>query len=147
MRKASNNPKMVKGATPALAVATFLDRWLAVIHVVGERVLGPLWMTLFESVQDAVTLGLLFKIPSLLSKIVLNQEFSGLDECLTDSNVWSISRYACGAVVLSDYTLWAALIPRILFRFFRDMSKLLNSQGAILPRGVRAMKGFMRRKP
>jgi len=86
-----------------------VDRWLEekldVLHVVGTRLLGGLWMTLFESIQDAIVLGLLVKIPGLLSKWVIGQEFSGLDACWLGNNEWSIARYACYAVVISDYTL------------------------------------------
>ena len=83
-------------------------------------------MTLFESLQDAITLGLLVKIPGLLSLWVIGKEFSGLDACWTSNNWWSVERYACFAVVISDYTLWATLIPRILYRFWRDLQSLRN---------------------
>ncbi len=99
------------------------------LHVIGKKLIGPLWMTLFESAQDAIALGLLVKIPNLLSQWVLGKQFSGLDACLQGTNIWSVDRYACFAVVLSDYTLWAVLIPRILYRFIRDL-KNLRKQGA-----------------
>jgi len=110
-------------------VAKRLDNWLDVVHVVGSRLLGPLWMTLFESVQDAITLGLIVKIPSILSKWTIGQEFSGLDACWTGNSEWSVARYACYAVVISDYTLWAVLISRIVFRFFRDLRTLFRQGG------------------
>lgn len=105
-------------------LAVVLDTMLAIIHVIGKRVFGPLWMSFFESVQDAITLGLLVKIPSLLSEWVLEQKFSGMNACWIQYDIWHTSRYACYAVVLSDYALWAVLIPRILLRCFRDLRKL-----------------------
>lgn len=111
-------------------IATFLDTCLSIIHVIGNRLLGPLWTTFFESVQDALALGCLVKIPSFLSTIVLGgKEFTGLDMCWADGNLWSVSNYACTAVVLSDYTLWAVLIFRILFRCCRDLRKLTKGGG------------------
>lgn len=110
-------------------VANWLDEWLNVVHVVGKRIFGPLWMTLFESAQDAITLGLLVQIPSILSKWTVGKEFSGLDACWTGNNEWSVARYACYTVVLSDYTLWGVLIPRILFRFVRDFIDLFKKGG------------------
>jgi len=126
MSKAAKSFKPPRLKEPDQLVAQTIDTWLAVVHVVGKRFFGPLWMTLFESVQDAIALGLLVQVPSLLSKFVLGQEFAGLDACWINGNVWSISRYACAAIVLSDYTLWAVLIPRILVRCFRDLKKLLG---------------------
>ncbi|WP_250126815.1 hypothetical protein [Chroococcidiopsis sp. CCMEE 29] len=67
-------------------VAKRLDNLLDIIHAVGTRLFGSLWMTLFESAQDAITLGLLVKIPSILSKWITGQEFSGLDDCWTGNN-------------------------------------------------------------
>ena len=107
-------------------IAKSLDTGLKVLHTIGERIFGPLWRTLFESVQDAITLGLLVQIPSLLSKFILGQEFSGMDICWDSHNVYAVARYACFAVVLSDYTLWAVLIPRTLFRFVRDFRTLIK---------------------
>lgn len=115
--------------TPQERVANWLDKWLVVVHVIGNRIFGPLWMTLFESAQDAITLGLIVQIPSILSKWTVGKEFSGLDACWTGNNEWSVARYACYAVVLSDYTLWGVLIPRILFRFVRDLIDLFKGGG------------------
>jgi len=89
---------------------------LAVLHVVGKAVLGPLWMVLFESVQDAVVLGLLVKVPAQLSEFVLKTNFSGLDQCWSGYSAWDVNRYACSGVVISSYVMWATLIPRILYR-------------------------------
>lgn len=117
--------KQSRRRKPDESVQATLDTWLSVIHVIGQRVLGPLWLTLFESIQDAVVLGLLFQIPGSLYKWTAGASFPGLDVCWIDHNVWSTSRYACFTVVLSDYAVWAVLVPRVLFRVFRDIKKLL----------------------
>jgi hypothetical protein len=101
-----------------------LDDGIGVLHVFGTKLIGPLWMTLFESMQDAIALGLLVKIPNFLSQWVLGKQFSGLDVCWHRTNIWSVDRYACFAIVLSDYTLWGVLIPRILYRSYRDLKNL-----------------------
>lgn len=112
-------------------IAALLDSCLSIIHVIGNRLLGPLWMTFFDSVQDAIALGFLVQIPSFLSKVVLGgKEFTGLDMCWADNSLWSVSNYACTAVVLSDYTLWAVLISRILFRCYRDLKQLTQGKGS-----------------
>jgi hypothetical protein len=125
-RRSKPLPLKGKGNPTPLAyrVEKVLDAGLAVIHVIGNKLLGPLWMTLFESAQDAIALGLLVKIPPLLGQWVLGKEFAGLDACWTGNTLWTVDRYACMAVVLSDYTLWAVLIPRILYRFYRDLRNL-----------------------
>jgi hypothetical protein len=49
-----------ENSTPlAERVEKQLDIWLDVFHMLGKKFIGPLWMTLFESVQDAIALGLL----------------------------------------------------------------------------------------
>lgn len=116
---------------PDERLAALLDNYLSIIHVIGNRLLGPLWITFFESVQDAVALGCLVQIPSFLSKIILGgKEFTGLNMCWANGSLWSVSNYACTAVVLSDYTLWAVLIFRILFRCYRDLKKLTEEKSS-----------------
>lgn len=111
-------------------VAKRLDDGLEIIHIIGSKLLGSLWTPLFESVQDAITLGLIVRIPSTLSKWVIGQNFSGLDACYTTANnEWSVARYACLSVVISDYTLWAVLIFRIMYRFYKNLKTLLRQGG------------------
>ncbi|MEM9008521.1 MAG: hypothetical protein AAGE59_34050 [Cyanobacteria bacterium P01_F01_bin.86] len=128
MQKSASPDPAETGQKPDEIVAKTLDTWLSTIHAIGERTFGLLWLTLFESVQDAITLGLLVRIPGLLSNWVLDKEFAGLDTCWLENNVWSVSRYACFTVVLSDYALWGVLIPRILFRFYRDLKNLFKEK-------------------
>lgn len=116
--------------TPKDKIANALDEGLGILHVIGEGLLGPLWMMLFESIQDAVVLGLLVKVPAFLSWWVTGKSFSGLDACLLDTTWWSTDRYACFAIVISDYTLWALLIPRILYRFWRELRNITSQGGA-----------------
>ncbi|MEO1686185.1 MAG: hypothetical protein AAFS06_23380 [Cyanobacteria bacterium J06631_12] len=131
MQPSAEKTGVIKKQKPDERVAAILDTWLSILHVIGKRVFGPLWMTFFESVQDAIALGLLVKIPTLLSIWVLKKEFSGWNVCWAQYGVWDTSRYACFAVVLSDYTLWAVLIPRILCRFLRDLKKLSSKKETV----------------
>lgn len=128
MQKTAKEVESTSHQKSSEALARILDSWLSILHVVGKSIFGPLWLTLFESIQDAIALGLLVRIPSLLSQWVLGREFSGLDVCWSNNTAWSVARYACIAVVLSDYTLWAVLIPRIIFRFCRDFKNLFRGQ-------------------
>lgn len=93
-----------------------LNTGIDVLHVIGKTILGSLWMTLFESTQDAIVLGLLVKIPTFFSEWVLGKKFSGLDACWQGTNIWSIDRYSCYAVVAAEFSLWVPLIIRILRR-------------------------------
>ncbi|MDJ0660683.1 MAG: hypothetical protein QNJ42_14525 [Crocosphaera sp.] len=96
------------------------------IDLFGQRLLGSLWKTFYESVQDAIALSLLLQIPSLIGKIIIGKEFSSYDVCLAENALGS-SRYACFIIVTSDFLLWIVLAGRILGRFWVDFKNLWSN--------------------
>jgi hypothetical protein len=51
-----------------------IDSILEPIDLIGQRLLGDLWKILYLSIQDAIALGLLLQIPSLIGKIIIGKD-------------------------------------------------------------------------
>ncbi|MBD1890638.1 hypothetical protein [Coleofasciculus sp. FACHB-SPT9] len=98
------------------------------VDVIGKAVMGDLWKTFYESVQDAIALSLLLQIPSLIGKWILGKEFSGFDVCMRESP-FGVNRYACFIIVTSDLCLWIVLAGRVISRFLSDLNQLLAKKG------------------
>ncbi|MBD2067681.1 hypothetical protein H6F93_09080 [Leptolyngbya sp. FACHB-671] len=98
------------------------------VDVIGRAVMGDLWKTLCESIQDAVALSLLLQIPSLIGRWILGKEFSGFDACMHE-NPFGVNRYACFIIVASDFCLWIVLAGRVISRFLADLNQLLAKKG------------------
>ncbi|MEA5534508.1 hypothetical protein [Crocosphaera sp. XPORK-15E] len=96
------------------------------LDLIGQKLLGSLWRTFYESVQDAIALSLLLQIPSLIGKVIIGKEFSSYDVCLAENALGS-SRYACFIIVTSDFLLWVVLAGRILGRFIVDFKSLWSN--------------------
>lgn len=114
--------------TPRDKAEKFLTTVLDPIDVVGKAVMGDLWKTFYESVQDAIALSLLLHIPSLIGTLILGKEFSGFDACMQESPL-GVNRYACFIIVTSDFCLWIVLAGRIISRFLSDLNQLLAKKG------------------
>ena len=97
---------------------------IAPIDVIGKAIMGDLWKTFYETIQDAITLSLLLHIPSLIGTWILGKEFSGFDACMRE-NIFGINRYACFIIIFADFCLWIVLLGRIISRFLADLNKLL----------------------
>lgn len=97
------------------------------LDLIGQRVMGELWRTLYLSVQDAIALSLLLQIPGLIGLWIIGKEFSSFDVCLQES-AFSSSRYACFIIVVSDFLLWIVLAGRILGHFWEDLSSLWRNR-------------------
>ena len=98
------------------------------VDVIGKAVMGNLWKTFYESVQDAIALSLLLQIPSLIGKWILGKEFSGFDVCMQESS-FGVNRYACFIIVTSDFCLWIVLAGRLISRFLSDFNQLFAKKG------------------
>ncbi|MBE9205118.1 hypothetical protein IQ244_00910 [Nostoc sp. LEGE 06077] len=114
--------------TPREKAEKLLTTVLDPIDVVGKAVMGDLWKTFYESVQDAIALSLLLHIPSLIGTFILGKEFSGFDACMGESP-FGVNRYACFIIVASDFCLWIVLAGRIISRFLSDINQLLAKKG------------------
>jgi hypothetical protein len=88
--------------------------------------IGPLGRTVIASIQDAIALGILLKLPSLIGEIIIGKDFSSFDICLKES-AFGASRYACFIIVASDFLLWIVLAGRIIARFRADLKDLKNN--------------------
>ncbi|MFW9259897.1 hypothetical protein [Nostoc sp. CALU 546] len=114
--------------TPREKAEKVLAAVLAPIDVFGKALMGDLWKTFYESVQDAIALSLLLQIPSLIGALILGKEFSGFDACMRESP-FGVNRYACFIIVISDFCLWIVLAGRIISRFLSDLNQLLAKKG------------------
>jgi hypothetical protein len=93
------------------------------LDVLGQGLMGDLWRTVYLSVQDAIALGTLLQLPSLVGRIIIGKDFASFDVCLQE-NPLGVSRYACFIVVISDFCLWIVLAGRVLGRFWVDLRGL-----------------------
>ena len=98
------------------------------VDVIGKAVMGDLWKTFCETVQDAIALSLLLQIPSLIGIWILGKEFSGFDVCMQEGPL-AVNRYACVIIVTSDFCLWIVLAGRVISRFLSDLNQLLAKKG------------------
>ncbi|MEZ2250379.1 hypothetical protein [Microcoleus sp.] len=99
---------------------------LEVVDQVLYGLMGPLGRTVFGSIQDAIAIGIILKLPGLIGEIIIGKDFSGFDICLQESP-WGVSRYACFIIVASDFLLWIVLAGRIIGRFWADLKDLKNN--------------------
>lgn len=98
---------------------------------IGKALVGSLWRDVYVTIQDAIALGVLLRIPSAIGRLVIGADYSGFDVCLEAGNVWSINRYACFVIVTSGFALWIVLGGRILIRFGRrliDVAKEVEAE-------------------
>ena len=93
------------------------------LDVLGQGLMGDMWRTFYLSIQDAIALSLILKMPSLVSHIIIGKDFSSLESCWQE-NALGISRYACFIIITSDFCLWIVLAGRIIGRFRSDIWEL-----------------------
>lgn len=106
----------------------FLDNILEPLDELGKALMGDLWRTFYLSVQDAIAMSLLLRIPSLVGKWILGKSFSDFAVCLQESPT-SPTRYACFVIVTADIFLWLLLAARIIGRFWQDLSDFWAQKG------------------
>jgi len=99
---------------------------LEVVDQVFYALMGKLGRTVYGSIQDAIAIGIILKLPGLIGEIIIRKDFSGFNICLQESP-WGISRYACFIIVASDFLLWIILAGRIIARFRADLKDLKNN--------------------
>lgn len=99
---------------------------LELVDQVFYALMGKLGRTVYGSIQDAIAIGIILKLPGLIGEIIIGKDFSGFDICLQESP-WGVSRYACFIIVASDFLLWIVLAGRIIGRFWADLKDLKNN--------------------
>lgn len=99
---------------------------LEFVDQVLYALMGPLGRTVFGSIQDAIAIGILLKLPGLIGEKIIGKDFSSWDICLKE-NPLGASFYACFIIVTSDFLLWIVLGGRILGKFWADLKDLKNN--------------------
>ncbi|QLE42252.1 hypothetical protein FD723_18710 [Nostoc sp. C052] len=95
------------------------------VDLLGQSLMGDYWKIVYLSIQDAIALYILLKIPDLLGQLILGKSFSDFGVCLQE-NALGASRYACFIIVTSDFLLWIVIAGRIIGRFWADLNDLRN---------------------
>ncbi len=98
------------------------------LDLLGQSLMGDYWRTVYLSVQDAIALYILLKIPDLIGQLIFGKSFSSFDVCLKE-NALGASFYACFIIVVSDFLLWIIIAGRIIGRFLADLSDLRKGKG------------------
>ncbi|MBD2512491.1 MAG: hypothetical protein HWQ35_17835 [Nostoc sp. NMS1] len=98
------------------------------VNLLGQSLMGDYWKTVYLSIQDAIALAVLLKIPELLGQLILGKSFSDFGVCLQE-NALGASRYACFIIVASDFMLWIVIAGRIIGRFWADLNDLRKQKG------------------
>jgi hypothetical protein len=98
------------------------------LDLLGSALMGDLWRTVYLSIQDAIALSVLLRIPSAIGHWIIGKDFSSFDACLQE-NALGASRYACFIIVASDFALWIVLAGRIIGRFWVELSDLRKNKG------------------
>jgi hypothetical protein len=118
--------KTILGRTAETVLANVWE----VIDLLGRSLMGELWRTVYFTVQDAIALAVLVRIPGLLSLWIAGKDFSSFDLCLKE-NPLGATFLACYLLVISDFATWIVLAARFSIRFskdFRDQFRRSNSQ-------------------
>lgn len=97
------------------------------LNLLGQTLMGDYSRTVYLSIQDAIALAVLLKIPDLLGQLILGKSFSDFGVCLQE-NALGASRYACFIIVASDFMLWIVIAGRIIGRFWADLKDLKNGK-------------------
>ncbi|MEA5551047.1 hypothetical protein VB713_08655 [Anabaena cylindrica UHCC 0172] len=106
---------LLANKTLVMNVSEFIDQLL-------YRWMGELGRTVYASIQDAIALIILLKVPSFIGEKILHQNFANFQVCLAE-NAWGLSRYACFIIVTANFLLWIVLTGRIMARFWTYLKK------------------------
>ncbi|WP_164929128.1 hypothetical protein [Gloeobacter violaceus] len=90
------------------------------IDPIGRALMGDFWRIVYLTIQDAIALSVLLRIPGLIVEWIIGRSFASFDVCL-DENPLGPAFYACFIIVISDFLLWALLAVRIIVRFVKDL--------------------------
>lgn len=88
----------------------------------GKFFLGDFRNDVYTTIQEAIALYLLFKIPGWIGQFITGQDYAGFDQCMAWTQ-WNVNRYACYAIVASGFSLWIVIIGRIIFRLIKNLLK------------------------
>uniref|UniRef100_A0A0C1RCG1 Uncharacterized protein n=2 Tax=Cyanophyceae TaxID=3028117 RepID=A0A0C1RCG1_9CYAN len=109
-------------------IEAFLKNVWKPMDLVGQSLMGDYWRTVYLSIQDAIALYILLRIPDLIGQLIFGKSFSSFDVCLKE-NALGASFYACFIMVISDFLLWLVIAGRIIGRFLADWDDLRKGSG------------------
>lgn len=93
------------------------------LDLLGQGLMGNYWRTVYLSIQDAIAIYVLLKIPDFIGHLIYGKSFSNFGVCLQE-NALGASHYACFIIVVSDFLLWIIIAARIIGRFWADLCNL-----------------------
>lgn len=99
---------------------------LEFVDQVFYALMGQLGRTVYGSIQDAIAIGILVKLPSLIFQIISAKDFADFTSCSQESP-WGSSFYFCFIIVGSDFLLLIVILGRTFIRFWRDLKNLKNN--------------------
>lgn len=97
------------------------------LDLIGKGLLGDLWRTTYLTIQDAVALSILLRVPGAIGHFIIGKDFSTFKDCVKE-DILGVSFWACFIIVISDFCLWIVLSGRILGRFWADLQELRKSK-------------------
>ena len=104
-----------------LTTENFLETLWEPLDAIGRALMGSLWRDVYETVQDAIALSLIFSIPGWIGKLILKADYSGFDQCSNGWNAWNVNRYVCYVIVGSGFVLWIMVAGRIIGRMINNI--------------------------
>ncbi|MEZ2317846.1 MAG: hypothetical protein ACBR15_02440 [Microcoleus sp.] len=99
---------------------------LEFVDQVFYGLMGPLGRTVYGSIQDAIALGILVKLPGLIFQTISDKKFDDFTSCSHESP-WGSSFYFCFIIIGSDFLLLIVILGRTFIRFWRDLKDLRNN--------------------
>ncbi|MFL9456015.1 MULTISPECIES: hypothetical protein [Nostocales] len=124
----SANQPMQSKTKAGKRIEAFLKNVWKPMDLVGQSLMGDYWRTVYLSIQDAIALYILLRIPDLIGQLIFGKSFSSFDVCLKE-NALGASFYACFIMVISDFLLWLVIAGRIIGRFLADWDDLRKGSG------------------
>lgn len=88
------------------------------IQLVGITLMGQLWPRVYATIQDAIAISVLQRVPGFISSQIAGINFQDFDTCITQESFTSVGFYACCVIVSSKISLWVVLGARVARRFF-----------------------------
>lgn len=108
------------------ATKRFLSKLWGPIDELGKVFFGELWQDVYLSIQDALALSVLVKLPAAVNDWVLGGEsFSSFSTCIKEE-VGNPNQLACFVVVGSTFLFWLLLAGRLLGRFLENVLRFIN---------------------
>jgi hypothetical protein len=99
---------------------SFIEGCFEVLDLIGQKVMGELWKTVYLSIQDAIALAFLIRVSGQIAYWISGKDFSSFAVCSKEDPLGP-SYWACYIIVLLDFALWFVLVPRFGIRFIKDL--------------------------